>query len=51
MFRYFGATNVRIINGGLKKWILEGREIVHNVPYREGEFLDEVGDYSYTTND
>ena len=39
MLRYFGATNVRIMNGGLKKWISEGRDIVLNVPYREGEFL------------
>ena len=25
MFRYFGAVNVRILNGGLKKWMQEGR--------------------------
>jgi len=24
MFRYFGADNVRILNGGLKKWLAEG---------------------------
>jgi thiosulfate/3-mercaptopyruvate sulfurtransferase len=27
MFRYFGAENVRILNGGLKKWVLENRDI------------------------
>ena len=25
MFRYFGASNVRILDGGLKKWLAEGR--------------------------
>ena len=25
MFRFFGATDVRILSGGLKKWIKEGR--------------------------
>ena len=28
MFRYFGATDVRILDGGLAKWLREGREIV-----------------------
>lgn len=28
MFRFFGAENVRILNGGLKKWKLEGRPLV-----------------------
>ena len=27
MFRYFGAKRVRIINGGLKKWKLEGKPL------------------------
>jgi len=27
MFRYFGASNVRILNGGLLKWKAEGREV------------------------
>ena len=27
MFEYFGADRVRILNGGLKKWLLEGRPI------------------------
>jgi len=25
MFRYFGAENVKVLNGGLKKWKAEGR--------------------------
>ena len=28
MFRYFGATNVRVLNGGLKKWLIDGRPTV-----------------------
>jgi thiosulfate/3-mercaptopyruvate sulfurtransferase len=28
MLRYFGAYNVKILNGGMKKWIAEGKEIV-----------------------
>ena len=27
MFTYFGAENVRIMNGGLKKWIKEGKPV------------------------
>ena len=27
MFRYFGAANVRIMNGGLQKWLKEGRPV------------------------
>ena len=25
MFRYFGASNVRVLNGGMKKWLIDGR--------------------------
>jgi thiosulfate/3-mercaptopyruvate sulfurtransferase len=32
MFRYFGASNVRILDGGLKKWLAEGRPVVNNAP-------------------
>lgn len=28
MFRYFGATNVQVLNGGLKKWKAENRILV-----------------------
>jgi thiosulfate/3-mercaptopyruvate sulfurtransferase len=26
MLRYFGAKNVRVLNGGMKKWKAEGRK-------------------------
>jgi thiosulfate/3-mercaptopyruvate sulfurtransferase len=32
MLRYFGATNVRILNGGLKKWKAEGRSTSKSAP-------------------
>jgi thiosulfate/3-mercaptopyruvate sulfurtransferase len=28
MLRYFGANNVRVLNGGMKKWKAEGRTTV-----------------------
>jgi thiosulfate/3-mercaptopyruvate sulfurtransferase len=28
MFRFFGAQNVRVLDGGLKKWKAEGRTLV-----------------------
>ena len=28
MLRYYGATNVRILDGGLAKWNQEGRQVV-----------------------
>jgi 3-mercaptopyruvate sulfurtransferase SseA len=28
MFRFFGAQNVRVLDGGLKKWKLENRPLV-----------------------
>lgn len=46
MFRYFGAKQVRIINGGLKKWLQEGRP-VYAGDYDHGEGLEGEGDYSY----
>jgi 3-mercaptopyruvate sulfurtransferase SseA len=46
MFRYFGAENVRILNGGLKKWLTEGKP-THAGDYVEGEGLPEGGDYDY----
>jgi len=46
MFRYFGANRVRIINGGLKKWKLEGKPVFEG-DYVPGEGLDAEGDYNY----
>ena len=42
MFRYYGAKNVRILNGGLKKWIQEGRPTVSGQQEK-----NEGSDYSY----
>ena len=30
--RYFGATNVKILNGGMKKWEAEKRQTVTGPP-------------------
>ena len=46
MLRFFGATNVRIMNGGLQKWLKEGRT-VYSGPYTPGEGIPFDGDYSY----
>lgn len=46
MFRYFGAKKVRIINGGMKKWTLEGKP-TYAGEYVPGEGLEAEGDYSY----
>jgi thiosulfate/3-mercaptopyruvate sulfurtransferase len=32
LLRYLGVGNVRLLNGGRKKWELEGRELVQDVP-------------------
>ena len=45
MLRFFGAANVRIMNGGMQKWLKEGRD-VYSGPYSDGDGLDVEGDYS-----
>ena len=50
MLRYFGASNVRIMNGGLQKWIKEGRSVASG-PYTPGEGLADDGDYSFSVAD
>ena len=45
MLRFFGAGNVRIMNGGLQKWIKEDRP-VYSGPYTDGEGLAADGEYS-----
>ena len=48
MMRYFGATSVRVLDGGLKKWNAEGRKLVGGAQTKHGESSSEVeGDYSY----
>ena len=46
MLRFFGASNVRIMNGGLQKWISEGRSVFSGA-YSAGEGLTADGDYNY----
>jgi len=50
MLKYFGATNVRVMNGGLKKWVQEGRPVFQG-PYEDGAGLEEDGDYDYHITD
>ena len=50
MLKFFGAKNVRIMNGGLQKWLKEGRNI-HSGPYTHGEGLPFDGDFSYEAID
>ena len=52
MLRYFGAKNVRILDGGLKKWKAEGRKVVGGDQVKHGEVLpNDKGDYSFTEAD
>ena len=50
MFRYFGAKNVRILNGGFKKWVHEhrktasGQQTLHVSPVSIGVFDYKVAD-------
>ena len=43
--RYFGAENVKVLNGGLGKWVNEGR-IVGSGPEEEAIEI-EKGDYEF----
>ncbi|KAJ3060542.1 hypothetical protein HK102_009449, partial [Quaeritorhiza haematococci] len=40
MFKVFGHENVSVLDGGLPKWISEGREVVSGSPY---SYTSEVG--------
>ena len=50
MFRFFGADNVRILNGGLKKWVADGNvtesgdQVKHGSGSNDGEFSYQVKD-------
>jgi len=46
MLRYFGAEHVRILNGGLKKWLAEKRPL-YSGDYVPGKGLPDGGDYNY----
>ena len=43
MMRFFGAKDVRIMNGGMQKWIKEGRA-VYSGSYKDGEGLPADGE-------
>jgi len=46
MFRYFGAGNVRILNGGLKQWTSEGKKLESGDQAKNGEPVSEgIFDY------
>ena len=52
LLRYFGALNVRILNGGFKKWVAEGRNSVcEEQEWKLQAGGQEVGDYSYSFKD
>jgi thiosulfate/3-mercaptopyruvate sulfurtransferase len=46
IFRYFGAENVRVLNGGMKKWLAESRKTFSG-PFVAGEGLSPDGDFKY----
>lgn len=50
MLRYFGADNVRVLNGGLKKWQAEDRDVVGG-PVKAVVEEDKSGDYSFNIAD
>lgn len=48
MLRYFGAQNVRILNGGLKKWIKEDRPLAKNAAQQP---VSADGDFGFSVKD
>ena len=51
MLRHYGATNVRLLNGGMKKWKAEGRTVVSGTVEDPVFKLWAGGDYSYAATD
>ena len=55
MLRFFGATDVRVLNGGMKKWLAESLPVIslpqeaHRIYCKIFEQAD--GDYDYTVKD
>jgi thiosulfate/3-mercaptopyruvate sulfurtransferase len=40
VFKYYGYEDVRLINGGRKKWLIEDRSTTTEIPqYPKGNFL------------
>lgn len=50
MFRYFGADNVRILNGGLKKWVAESNPTESGYQDKHGSGSHD-GDFGYQVKD
>src|SRR5438034_2966210 len=47
VFKYYGYKDVRLINGGRKKWLLEDRAMNKNIPqYSKGNFKASDADNS-----
>ncbi len=46
---YFGADRVRVLNGGFKKWLADGKPIAEGVPQEKDPKydLDNKDDYNY----
>jgi thiosulfate/3-mercaptopyruvate sulfurtransferase len=45
--KIYGHPDVRLLNGGRKKWLLEGRELTHDVPvFASTEYRAQEPDYS-----
>ena len=55
MLRYFGATNVKILNGGLRKWMFEGRKVMvldeEEANINNDQEEEDSDDYLYSIND
>jgi thiosulfate/3-mercaptopyruvate sulfurtransferase len=49
MLKYYGADRVRVLNGGFKKWLAEGKPIAEGIPQEKDPKYDENSkdDYSY----
>ena len=43
--RFFGADNVKVLNGGLKKWLKEGRKTMSGEVNMDA--FEKEGDYNY----
>jgi len=48
VFAYYGATRLKLLNGGRKKWIAEDRPLTKEVPsHRKGGFVAQPGNEAF----